>query len=624
MVVKDAKPATIMASYNKINGVPATENRKTLFEILRMEWNYGGVVMSDWGAVQDRVKSLINGTDLEMPGGVAHHKAQLIEAMKNGTLDNGAINRACNRIVDLTTKLKANEKPNFTCDHEAHNKLAAKIATEGAVLLKNENNALPLAKEENVCFIGSLCEEMRYQGLGSSHVNPLRLIQPLKAIKEYGPYAYATGYVIDSDKEIPELEQKAVDLASHSDKVIFFAGLPPLYESEGFDRKDMKLPYNQLRLLDRIISLKKKVVVVLFVGSPVELPFVDEVDGILNMYLPGQAGGTAVARILFGEAEPSGRLPETWPKHLEDVPSYHFFDNDPQKAEYRESIYVGYRYYDKAKVEPLFPFGYGLSYTTFEYSDLDVKDNDTEFGISFKVKNTGMRLGSEVAQLYIGQEDTGVFKTSKQLKRFIKIQLDPGEERTITFTLDYDVFAYYNTRINEYVIETGFATIMIGRSSENILLKKQVRLNGRNDVSAAVDPSEVTSYFSLVGNNFPKDQFEAVLGRKVPENYQKLPLDENSMLADFKLTRNGRKVYKLIMKILNRQLDKAQKMKNSDPNKKAKIRDMQLFIRILPNETIYNAMGNAGAKFTLNKAKGLLYYANGHFFKGIFYLLFKK
>lgn len=624
MVIKAANPTTVMVSYNKVNGTTATANKRLLIDIARNEWSYNGVFVSDWGAVSSRRDALLNGLDLEMPGQIKHHQEDLLKSYENGTLDLGAMDRSCSKIIDMARKLRDAHKKDFKADKEAHHSLSVRIAESGAVLLKNQDNALPLNKNEQICIIGRLADKMRFEGGGSSHVNAIHVVTPLEALKGYGIFPYAEGYRTVDDEPDEEKENKALELAKGSSKIIFFAGLTDLCESEGMDRTDLNLPKNQLTLLNKLTELEKPIVVVLFNGSPVELPFESKVKAILDMYLPGQGGGTAVADLLFGAVSPSGKLAETWPKHLEDSPSYPYFNKRQDVIEYRESIYVGYRYYDKARVEPMYPFGYGLSYSAFEYSDLEIAENASSTVISFKVKNIGDIDASETAQLYVGHDDTEIFKAPKELKRFFKVHLQPGEEKDIMFELTNEDFAYYNVKARKMAAETGIYSILIGASSADIRLSKKIKVNAHSDLPGAYDPVLIPSYFSPTSNKFPPEQFEALLGHKVNQPRDRLPITMESPINDFQLTRGGRFIYKIIKKNLKKAKKKAIGSAKTENAKEAAIVNSDLMTRMIKNETMYNAVGVVGDRLTYEMGEGIIEIANNHFFRGLFKLIFKK
>ncbi|RAO99714.1 glycosyl hydrolase family 3, partial [Petrotoga sp. 9PW.55.5.1] len=356
---------------------------------------------------------------------------------------------------------------------------------ESIVLLKNKDNVLPIKKEGTIAVIGGFAKNPRYQGGGSSHVNPTKLDNALEEIKKIvqgkAKILYEEGYNTDNDEINNELIEKAKKAAKESEIAVIFAGLPERYESEGYDREHMKMPENHNKLIEEVSKVQPNTIVVLSNGSPVEMPWVDKVKGIIESYLGGQAGGGAVADVLFGEINPSGKLAETFPKKLNHNPSHLNFPGEGNKVEYKEGVFVGYRYYDKKEIEPLFPFGYGLSYTNFEYSDItidkkEITDQET-IKVKVKVKNTGKVKGKEIVQLYIKDVESTLNRPEKELKGFEKIELEPNEEKIVTFTLDKRAFAYYNPEIKDWHVESGEFEILIGKSSKEIVLKEKVKVN---------------------------------------------------------------------------------------------------------------------------------------------------
>lgn len=480
--VKEAKPWTVMCSYNRVNGVYASENEFLLTKVLREEWGFEGFVVSDWGAVNDRVKGLSAGLDLQMPYDGGWGDKKIIEAVKKGELPEEVLDKAVERILNIVFKAIENKKENATYDKEAHHRIAREVARECFVLLKNEEKILPLKKEGRIGLIGAFARKPQIQGGGSAHVNPTMVDDTVEEIKKLvegkAEIIYADGYKIETDEVDEKLIEEAKEVAKKSDVVVIFAGLPERYESEGFDRPHMKMPENHNRLIEEIAKINKNVVVVLSNGAPIEMPWVDKVKAILETYRGGQAWGGAVADVLFGVVSPSGKLPETFPKKLSDNPSYLFFPGEGDRSEYREGIFVGYRYYDKKEMEVLFPFGHGLSYTTFEYSDLslDKKEMTDEeiLRVKVKVKNTGDMKGKEIVQLYVRDVKSSVIRPDKELKGFVKVELEPKEEKEVTFELDKRAFAYYNVEIKDWYVETGEFEILIGRSSRDIVLKDTV------------------------------------------------------------------------------------------------------------------------------------------------------
>ena len=475
--IKEAKPDTVMCSYNRINGEFASENHWLLTEVLRDEWGFDGYVMSDWGAVNDRVKGLKAGLELEMPASGGTTDKEIVEAVKNGELDEAVLDRAVERILNIVFKF-ADNRQEGKFDKEEDHKLAAKIEAESMVLLKNEG-VLPLPTQgKKIAFIGKFAEAPRFQGGGSSHINSFKITGALEAVKEVAQVTYAQGYDIKEDVIDQDMLNQAVETAKEADVAVIFAGLPDAFESEGYDRSHMRMPQCQNTLISEIAKVQENVVVVLHNGSPVEMPWADEVKGILEAYLGGQAVGQAEVDVLFGKANPCGKLAETIPYKLADNPSYLNFPGDGQTVEYNEGIFVGYRYYDTKEMPVRYPFGYGLSYTTFEYSDLQlsadrIKDTDT-LKVTLKVKNTGDRAGKEIVQLYVADKTGAACRPVKELKNFVKVELQPQEEKTVEMELDKRSFAWSNTQIHDWYAASGEYEILAAASSRDIRLKKTV------------------------------------------------------------------------------------------------------------------------------------------------------
>ncbi|MBD5452976.1 MAG: glycosyl hydrolase [Lachnospiraceae bacterium] len=475
--VKKQKPWTVMCSYNKINGVYAAENHKYLTETLRDEWGFDGYVMSDWGAVNNRVEDLKAGLDLEMPTSLGANDKLIVGAVQGGALKESVLDTAVERILNIVFRYEENRDKNAVWDKDKDHEMARKVAEETIVLLKNEN-ILPLNEKDDIAFIGKYAETPRYQGGGSSHINSHKVTSAMDAVSGMSNIVYAQGYRDEEDKTDEKLLAEAMEAAKKAKVAVIFAGLPDSFESEGFDRKHMSMPDCQNELIEKVAAVQPNTIVVLHNGSPVEMPWVNQVKGIVEAYLGGQAVGGAVCDILFGKVNPSAKLPETFPLKLEDNPSYLAYFGEGDVVEYREGIFVGYRYYDKKKMDVLFPFGYGLSYTTFEYSDLKVDKEsmkDTEvMTVSVNVKNTGNMTGKEIVQLYVADKESTVIRPVKELRDFAKVELAPGETKTVTFTLDKRAFAYYSVKIHDWHVETGEFDILIGKSSRDIVLSKTV------------------------------------------------------------------------------------------------------------------------------------------------------
>lgn len=477
--IKGAKPWTIMCSYNKINGTYVSENKRYLTDILRDEWGFDGCMISDWGAVNDRVKGIEAGLDLEMPGSDGINDKRIIKAVKEGRLDEKVLDKAVERILNVANRYMENRKPDTPWNMDEHDKLARKFAGECMVLLKNEG-ILPLKKGKKIAFIGKFAKRPRYQGGGSSHINSFKVTNALESAKGIADIVYADGYDLDEDKIDEAMIKEAEEAAKSAEAAVIFAGLPDSFESEGYDRVHMSMPKCQNELIERVAKVQPNTAVVLHNGSPVEMPWKDDVKGILEAYLGGQAVGASEADVLFGDVNPSGKLPETFPMKFEDNPSYLYYEGEGDRSEYREGVFIGYRYYDKKNMKVLFPFGYGLSYTTFEYSNLklsskSIKDTG-KLTVTLDVTNTGKITGKEVVELYVGMRNSNVIRPVKELRGFEKIELNPKETKSVSFNLCKRAFSYYNTQIHDWYAETGDYDILIGKSSRDIVLSESVHV----------------------------------------------------------------------------------------------------------------------------------------------------
>ena len=478
-----ARPWSVMCGYNMVNGDLLSENKVLLKDVLREQWGFDGFVVSDWGAVNDRVKGIQSGMDLEMPGCGGLNDTAIYQAIKSGELDEASIDASVASILSgIVRAIEGRKHSNFV-DTEGHHTLARQVAEEGIVLLKNENGLLPLAKTAKIAIIGQMAKAPRYQGGGSSRVHPTQVDTVYDSLcNKLGQsnISYASGYNLKSDHLAPDDLDTALRTAKQAEYAILFVGLPDHYESEGFDRLHMKLPPSHNQLVKEISKLQPNTIVVLNNGSPVEMPWVQDVGAILEGYLTGQASGSAMANILVGDVSPSGKLAETFPIRLEHNPSHLFFPGVKDYLKYGEGIYVGYRYYDTKFLEVLFPFGHGLSYSAFEYEGLRVINNKEEetLKVSFSIKNIGKRLASEVAQLYIQPIDTLIDQPYQMLKGFKKISIKPGEAVSLQIDLTYKDFAYFDSTRENWHVETATYGIAIGSSSRDMRLQTQIELTG--------------------------------------------------------------------------------------------------------------------------------------------------
>lgn len=463
-MVKKEKPWTIMNAYNKLNGTYLCENKEMLTDVLRREWGFDGYVMTDWGAMNDRVEALKAGCNLEMPSCEGATDAEIVAAVQDGTLDESVLDKSCEEYLNVIFKYEENRDKNAVFQHEKDHETAREIEEECIVLLKNEDALLPLSADKKVAFIGKYAEKPRYQGGGSSHINSFKTESAMDAVEFLATVkkeniTFAKGFDDVEDKVDEALAAKAVEAAANADVAVIFAGLPDSFESEGYDRKHLGMPNCQNALIEAVAEAQPNTIVVLHNGAPVEMPWLGKVKAVLEAYLGGQAVGGAVVNVLYGNANPSGRLAETFPLRIQDTPCYLNYGGEHDKSVYSEGIFVGYRYYTSKEMEVLFPFGYGLSYTTFSYGNLTVDKKEFKESekllVSVDVTNTGACTGKEVVQLYVAPKGGTIIRPVRELKAFEKTELAPGETKTVTFELDSRAYAYWNTEIHDWHVETG-------------------------------------------------------------------------------------------------------------------------------------------------------------------------
>jgi beta-glucosidase len=506
-VVTEAQPATVMCSYNQINGVPASHNRWLLTDVLRGDWGYQGAVISDWGAVSNRVEGVRAGMDLEMPSSHGMTDAQIVAAVRSGELDEDLVDTSVRRVLALTERPRT---PRSDIAVDAHHRVAREAAGESVVLLKNDS-ALPLSPDTSVAVIGAFAVEPRFQGGGSSHINPTRTDLALDEIRTLAEprgieVVYAQGFSLDAeaaDAETEALRTEALSAASQADVAIVFAGLSDREESEGYDRTSLQLPATQIDLIRALAESDAKVVVVLSNGGIVSLEgWHDDVDAIVEGFLLGQAGGGAVADVLFGVVNPSGHLAETIPLRLEDNPSWLNFPGEQGHARYGEGVFVGYRYYTTVGVPVRYPFGHGLSYTTFETSALEVSATGPDAAVArVTVRNSGERAGKHVVQLYVSTTAGPVRRPLRELRAFAKVDLQPGESRTVELPLGRRAFAYWDTDLNDWVVASGEYVVQVCADAESVLVEESLSLSGDTVVRELTMESSVGDWFAhpLVG-----------------------------------------------------------------------------------------------------------------------------
>ena len=602
IAVKEGKARSIMSSYNRINGVYANENEHLLQEILRDEWGFDGFVVSDWGASNDHTAGVAAGSHLEMPTTVGDSDLELVEAVKSGKLSEELLDKRVDELLDVILSVTGSIKPlvGKPFDVEKHHAMAAKASEQSIVLLKNENNILPLKKGTKVAVIGEFAQKARYQGAGSSVVNPTKLDHTMGVIGNFDldVAGFEPGYPRSGQGD-PAMQSKAVDLAKKADIVLLYIGLDEISESEGLDRAHMRLPQSQVDLIEAVSAANPNMVAVMSAGSAVEMPWLPKVKALVHGYLCGQAGASSVLKVVMGEVNPSGKLAESYPVKYEDVSSAPYFPAKERTAEYRESVFVGYRYFETANVPVLFPFGFGLSYTTFEYSDLTVTDQEA----TFTLKNTGSMDGAEVAQLYVSKPDGEVFRPAKELKGFAKVFLKAGESKKVTIPLDDKAFRYFNVKTNRFEVEGGEWQILIGASCADIKLSGTVTVKG-TEAPSPYDKAQFAKYFSGDIKNISDGEFEALLGRPIPDGHWSGTLDMNDAICQLYYARSwiARKVYGIMTNMLNKSIAKG---------------EPDLNITFIYNMPFRGIAKMAGGMCTMEMAEGILTICNGHFFKGL-------
>lgn len=605
-VVKKARPWSIMCSYNQINGTFVSENSYLLTDILRKEWGFEGVVVTDWGAVCNRVKGIKAGLDLEMPYLGPENDAEIVKAVHEGILSEDELDICVKR--NLMLAFRAKEKNIEVVDVQQNHDLARRIEENSAVLLKNDNHTLPIYKNSKIAVIGAFAESPRYQGAGSSRINPVKIETPLEELKKAGcEVNYAEGYSLDGESVNREQLDEAIGLAEQCEYAVVFAGLPDRYESEGYDRDNLSMPESHNTLIKEVSRVNKNTVVVLMCGAPVEMVWKDDVAAILYMALGGEAIGGACANLLLGKANPSGKLAETWPKSLEDVSSQPYFSTDTFTTEYRESIFVGYRWYDLAEREVNYPFGYGLSYTDFKIENIELsakaKKKNEMVQIQTTIRNTGVYAGAEVVQVYVRKKDSSILRPMKELKDFAKVFLNVGEEKTIIFTLDDKAFSYYDCMKKDWCIEDGKYEILIGNSSRGEFSVCSIEVEG--EIPQNVAYPEAYKKFSSSGTlKISEDAFaELFYGTYKKYIHKVKPFHRSSTVGDLGKTFIGKKIQGLIIKA-------------ALPDDGAPGNDLNNMVEKGLYEYPLRAIAVTKA-LSLTQIDGLVNIVNGHIIKGI-------
>lgn len=614
IAVKMSQPRTIMASYNLINDTYATENDFVLNKVLRDEWGFKGLVVSDWGATNQRVKGLVAGHDLEMPSSGGMNDKLIVKAVKDGSLDEAILDRAVDRILDMVMATTTNPK-DASYDKEEHYQKAKHIAEESAVLLKNEDSALPL-KAQKILLVGELAIQPRFQGAGSSFINCTKITTIEQSLRDAGiEYEFTSGYDLENDneKKNAKLRRNAVELAKKYDTVLVVAGLPGSYEAEGFDRKHINMPESHNSLISELSTVNKNVNVVLTMGSSVTMPWIDGVKSVLCMYLGGQSSGEACVDLLLGKANPCGKLAETFALDLKDHPSTQNFPGARFSVEYREGLYVGYRYFNTVGAPVLFPFGHGLSYTQFEYSNIQasadsVTDKDI-VTVSVDVKNIGETDGKEIVQLYVNDVVSTVYTPYQQLKGFEKVSLKAGEKKTVTFSLDKRSFAFYNTEAGDWQVESGEFKIMIGASSRDIKLETTVTVKSGD--TATITPTDPQSwYMNPSSEQISKEEFVAMSKLNIKEDYRIAKKGEFTADDSFEDMSHTSGLARFALKIAKPAIRMSMKADKNDPN-------YLMIYEVMKTSPMRALAFSSQGMFNMKMVDGVITIMNGHFFKGV-------
>ena len=607
IAVKEGKAKSIMSSYNEVNGIYANENKHMLQEILVDEWGFDGFVVSDWGGSNDHALGVKNGSHLEMPGTGKAGMNDIIRAVKNGDLEEAVLDQRLDELLNVifATHQATEDAKGKQFDVEAHHDLARKAAEESIVLLKNDEHILPLKPGTKVAVIGDFAKTPRYQGAGSSLVNPTK--QPEAILDVIGKSglevtAYEQGY-IRNKKPNEKLMKAAVEAARNAEVVLFFGGLDEISESEGLDRTHMHMPTAQDTLLNELTTVNSNVIVVLSAGSAIEMPWFQYVKGIVHGYLGGQAGASAMLNVLVGKVNPSGKLNETYPMYYKDTPAYAYYPSKERSSEYRESLYVGYRYYTTVGKTTRFPFGYGLSYTTFEYKDLKV---DAE-GVTFTIKNTGNVTGAEIAQLYVGKKSDTIFRPVYELKGFTRVELSPGQHKEVRIPFDDKTFRFYDTRTDSWETESGVYQIMVGKDAEHMLLENTLEVKGTVQ-NGGYKKEELPEYFSGKIKDISDEEFKCLYGKEIPDGSWSGEIQINDAVCQLYYGKGifGKLFYgvlRILLKISEWQ---------GKPN---------LNVLFNYNMPIRGYAKMTGGFVTMEMAKALTEMANGHRIKGTAHLI---
>jgi beta-glucosidase len=612
--VKNARPSSLMCAYNSINGAYCSDNHLLLREILREEWAFTGVMMTDWGAMNERVQAFDAGLDLEMPGGTGYFDPFVQAAIQQGALAEYRIDESVDRLLELILTKTTNHQANFHYDIEAHHQLARQIAAQSAVLLKNDDQILPLKGNPSIAVIGALAKEAKFQGAGSSFINPTRLNNVLDGLDlHHITYDYASGYPLKGEGEEARFAEAVASAQTHKVAIVC-VGLTDEYESEGYDRQNLELPPSHNELVKRVAAANPNTIVLLFVGSPVTLPWLADVKAVLNMYLPGQAGGLAAADLLLGDVCPSGKLAESYPLQYTDVPSAGFYETGAKQAQYREGIYVGYRYYDKAQKKVAFPFGFGLSYTQFTYSDLSLsqlhfKEGD-ELEVSVTLRNSGLVAGAEIVELYVGNPAVEDYRPEKELRGFVKVFLTPGEEKRVALTLDSRAFALFDNSTRAWVLPSGKYTIQIGASCQEIRLQTSVEVEGITHSQA-----HLPNWYFHPNERVTQADFEQLL--RHPISPVKAPQAGEFTMSSSMRDMQGNWLMKRVIHAVKQNIaqEYGGQVDPNDPN-------YRMSVESSIGAPIKNMVVFSGGQMPARVAEGLVHIANHQFLRGLKTMIF--
>jgi len=599
IAVKEGHAKAIMTSYNQVNGEYANENKHLLKDILRGEWNFDGIVITDWGGSNDHVAGVVAGSNLEMPNPGFDSAREILRALQDGSLRMEELDECVDAMLEAAISLSSKKNKSKNFDWQTHHELAKKAAAESIVMLKNDEKLLPLAPDCKVALIGDFAITPRYQGAGSSMVNST-IVETMRDVIgncELTTIGCSQGYVRSGD-ESAALVKEALELAAKADVILYCFGLDEISEAEGMDRNHMRIPQNQINLLEALVKVNSNIVGVISSGSSIEMPWHYCCKSILHGYLGGQAGAGAMMDVITGKVNPSGRLGESYPIKYEDTPAFHYFPSMEKNAEYRESLYIGYRYYETSQVRIQYPFGYGLSYTEFEYENLVVEADK----VICTIRNIGQCDGAEVVQLYVSGPGDRIFRPEKELKGFAKVFLKAGEEKTIHLSFDDKTFRYWNQKTGKWEVEGGCYQISVGANVRDIRLFGEISKDSTTD-QYPYDPQGMPAYYSGMIQKVQNKEFEALLGKPIPDGKWSGKLEINDAICQMYYAKSG--LARLIYNILTRLKTRSEEKGKPDLN--------ILFIYNMPFRALAKMTNGA---INIEMVNGILLLVNGHFFKG--------